>query len=69
MLQRRRKKYLTWKMRMQTPLTDEDGIVLEENATLECIMRSSPLSVDHNFGFVGGAGGGHISLSDAHFIL
>ena len=51
-----------------TPVTHEDGFVAEEDATLERVVRSSPLSADHSFGFTGGAGGGGISICDADFV-
>ena len=51
-----------------TPVTHEDGFVAEEDATLERVVRGSPLSVDHGFAFTGGAGGGGISVCDADFV-
>ena len=51
-----------------TPVTDEDGFVAEEDATLERVVCSSPLSVDHGFAFTGGAEGGGISICDADFV-
>ena len=51
-----------------TPVTHEDGFVMEEDATLERVVRSSPLSAGHGFAVAGGAGGGGISICDADFV-
>ena len=51
-----------------TFVTDEDGFVMEEDATLERVVRSSPLSAGHGFAVAGGAGGGGISICDADFV-
>ena len=51
-----------------TPVTHDDGFAVEEDETLERVVRSSPLSADHSFGFTGGAEGGGISICDADFV-